>query len=88
MHLWEAEAYLFRELHHLLKVVIVDDTSASGLMSVSALQQEPETVVTLLAEVSHHVPASLQHDFSTMTRVVELALPFLLHFAHLLEDRH
>lgn len=87
MHLWEAVAYLFRELHHLLEVVILDETSVSGLMSVVTRQQELETVVSLLGELQEQVPASLQHDLSAMSRVVELALPSLLHFAHLLEDR-
>src|SRR5260370_6742463 len=88
MHLWEAVAYLFWELHHLLDVVIVDSTSAWGLMSVSRREAELHTLVSLLFEVQHQAPASLQHDLSAMARLVELALPSLLHFAHGLEDRH
>src|SRR5260370_30994475 len=88
MHLWEAVAYLCWELHHLLDVVIVDSTSAWGLMSVSRREAELHTLVSLLFEVQHQAPASLQHDLSAMARLVELALPSLLHFAHGLEDRH
>lgn len=87
MSLWEAVAYLFEELHRLLDVVIVDATSTSGVMTASARQQELETVVSLLKEVQQQVPASLQHDLASMTRVVELGLPALLRFAYQLEER-
>jgi transposase-like protein len=87
MHLWEAVAYLFWELHHLLDVVIVDSTSASGLMTPSRREAELQTLVSLLFEVQQQAPASLQHDLGVMARLVELALPSLLHFAHRLEDR-
>lgn len=88
MHLWEAVAYLFRELHHLLDVVMVDSSSASGLLSVSRREAELHTLVSLLFEVQQQAPASLQQDLCAMARLVELALPSLLHFAHGLQDRH
>ena len=87
MHLWEAVAYLLGELHRLLEVVIVDSTSATGLMTPSRRQAELETLVTLLVEVQQQAPASLQHDLLGVARLVELALPSLLHFTHRLEDR-
>lgn len=87
MHLWEAVAYLFAELHQLLEVVIVDSTSASGLMTVSRRTAELQTLVTLLVEVAQQAPARVQRDLAAIARLVELALPSLLHFAHQLEDQ-
>ena len=88
MYVWEAVAYLFGELHRLLDVVIVDATSNSGLLSAHDRQQEVETVVSLLAEVQQQAPVSVQHDLGAMARVIELALPALLRFAHRLEECH
>lgn len=87
MHLWEAVAYLFRELHHLLDVVIVEGPSDSGLMPPSRREAELQTLVSLLFDVEQQAPANLQHDLGAMARLVELAWPSLLHFAHELEDR-
>lgn len=88
LHLWEAVAYLFGELHRLLEVIVVESTSSSGLMSVQHRQQELETLVSLLKELQPHIPSSLQQDVAAMARVVELALPSLLRFAHQLEESH
>jgi hypothetical protein len=88
MSLWEAVAYLFTELHRLLSVVIVDRTSATGLMTSSRRKAELQTLVTLLFEVQQQAPANLQHDLSAMARLLELALPCLLSFTHELEDSH
>ena len=84
MSLWEAVA----ELHRLLSVVIVDRTSATGLMTSSRRKAELQTLVTLFFEVQQQAPANLQHDLSAMGRLVELALPCLLSFTHELEDSH
>lgn len=86
MHVWEAVAYLFAELHRLLEVVIVDRRSTSGLMSAHVRTQELQTLVGLLREVQDDAPASVQHDVLAMARLVELALPSLLLFAHRLEE--
>lgn len=88
MYVWEAVASLFGELHRLLEVVIVDPTSSSGLLSARDRQQELESVVSLLAEARQQAPLSVQHDLGAMARVIELALPALLRFAHRLAESH
>ena len=62
MALWEAVAYLFGELHHLLEGVIVDATSPTGVMTASHRQQELETVISLLKHVQSQAPARFQYD--------------------------
>ncbi|GAC1407322.1 MAG: hypothetical protein NVSMB49_27220 [Ktedonobacteraceae bacterium] len=66
----------------------MDDPSTSELMSALGRKRAQETVVSLLVEVQQQSPSSLQHDLAAMARMVELALPSLLHFAHRLEERH
>lgn len=85
--LWEAVAYLFRELHRLLDVVLLERDPQAGLMPVSRRQEELETLVCLLFEVVPAAPTSLQHDLRGIARLLQLALPSLLHFAHQLEDK-
>src|SRR4051794_16527005 len=48
LNVWEAVAYLFQQFHQLLDVVIIDATSASGLLSAPDRQAELETLVSLL----------------------------------------
>lgn len=50
-------------------------------MSLARRQGELETLVDLLFEVVPHVPSSRQHDVRAMARLLQLALPSLLHFA-------
>ena len=85
--LWEAVAYLFQEMHHLLEVLIVDGRSACGLLSAADRQGELETLVDLLFEVSNHAPVSVQQDLSAMARQVQLAIPALMLFPSRLQAR-
>jgi transposase-like protein len=88
MHVWEAVAYLFRELHRLLDVMLLEREPEAGLMPVSRRQVELETLVHLLFEVVPQAPTSVQHDLQGLARLLQLALPSLLHFAHQLEEKH
>jgi transposase-like protein len=88
MHVWEAVAYLFRELHHLLDVVLLDRMAQGRLMSVSRRQEELETLIHLVFEVAPQAPPSVQHDVQGIARLLQLALPSLLPFAHQLEGKH
>ncbi|MFL5667510.1 MAG: transposase [Ktedonobacteraceae bacterium] len=86
--LWEAVAYLFHQVHHLLDVVILDATSASGLLSAPRRQAELETLICLLFELEEQACTNLKPDLHLFARQMQLALPSLLHFTHPLEDRH
>ncbi len=85
---WEAVAYLFEQLHHLLEVVILDASSPWGLLSATARQGELETLVSLLFDLEEQAPTSLKADLHLIARQLQLALPSLLHFTHPLERLH
>jgi transposase-like protein len=87
LNVWEAVAYLFQQFHQLLDVVIIDATSASGLLSAPDRQAELETLVSLLFDLQEQVPTNLKSDLHLIARQVQLALPSLLHFTHSLENR-
>lgn len=88
LFLWEAVAYLFGELHRLLAVVIRDDRSALGVMSVEDRKQEIQTVIELLSSVAEQAPKPLQHDLAGLARLLQLGHSSLLHFSQPLEHMH
>jgi hypothetical protein len=78
-------AYLSSELHRLLEVVVLADSSAHGVMQSSVRQGELETLLILLEELSQAAPADMQHELTKVVTLLEAALPHLVLFAPALD---
>lgn len=78
--------YLSGELHRLLEVVVLAAQQSCGLLSNALRQADLEACVSLLDELSHVTPSSLQHDLGRLVKLVRAALPHLTCFAPGLDE--
>ena len=77
--------YLSGELHRLLDVVVLADSPGQGVMQSSVRQEELETLLVLLDELTQTAPADMQHELTSLVTRLRAALPQLVLFAPALD---
>jgi len=83
--LLSAVRYLFAQLRELLAVVVLSAEQEPRLLCYQTRCSEVQTVLALLEEAIHSVPATLQHEVQRVIKQVRLALPALCYFAEQVE---
>ena len=73
--------YLSGELHRLLEVVVLAHQPKAGIVASARRQEELETCLALLDELSQAAPASMQQDLKKLVTLLRAALPHLVLFA-------
>jgi hypothetical protein len=79
-------SYLLSEMHRLLEVVVLKETSSQGILDSASRQSELETIVYLLVQLEHEAPKDLASQLRSLHKHLRLALPNLLLFARELDQ--
>jgi len=73
--------YLLSELHHLLQVVVLGQTSQHGILDCQRRKAELDTLLQLLADLEQEALPTIKREIHQMHTHLRLALPRLLLFA-------